>query len=1044
MIELTLLGRPGIKMNGQKAELPFKQAEAIVYYLAAQGEVSRLSLADIVWGDKCDGEKMKANMRNAAYVLRKTFGNDFLDKTPRDRISINPARSVRTDLDLFLKTPKHPPQLYTGDFLEDFYLKDNELYNEWAENIRQKYRGVYVESLKRHIGAAFAANNVQRCLQMCHQLIACNEFDEFGYKYMIEIYKGRKDYANAIAVYNRLERLLSEELFEPPGRELVTLAQEVKNARTRELAGIVITKSSVKGALDVQSSFYGREREIALISDSLTRFAAAGRGRSVAILGEAGIGKSRLAEVALSEPAFSGLLILKTRCYRAEENYILKPWQAIFEQLIDSMVSLSDSRRKTDFLSFAYAYFPYLRRKEASSIDLDEISPFRDSSAETVVTSALIMLSKQKRMVLYFDDLQWADEVSVSLIRNIITIDQNRNITFILACREELSGYCERLIEDAALSGLLRKIGLGCFTRRETLDFARLLLPDFHLDEALCRQLYHETEGNPFFVVETLNNFKYNGSLTGVTPNIRDVIKNRIACLTPESRRLLELMAIFFDGVPLDMLLELFGKDQYELVEILEYLIGNKIIREESYLNSVLLHFTHQKILEYVYGEMSAAKKMMLHNKVGLCYERQLENKPSDLPIYSKLIHHFEHGKTQGKYLKYILKYVYGYLNTAHEYYPVLENKGIDKDNPVGLLTDMGGVDSTLNNISRMITQAIGSRTDSESLEMLSDYYHMMGRYYIRKVEYGEGLRYIGMLKGLIHDYGDLAQCRNLIKANRQLMCVYINRCELQKMRETIEESFSILSPIIAAEETAIWERLAGLCDIMSGRVDSGIQRLSRAVDIFEASKDKEIYLFNLAASYAWLGEAQRHQKNYREALGYYDRAINICTGNYLIGGVCTFYTYAGLAAYDSGDIPLAETYLKDAIRSYEHVDLMWGRGMAHSYHALVLLSRGAYGEARDLLERAAAYADRLDSPYEKGVLSRIYAQLKDKMPRDPALRAAFGDALTETGQSYAQRARGLLQSVYSPIDIEYLDALSSVAGRSSAPAAESPGFSPS
>ena len=77
-ITAELLGSGRILLDGKQVNLPFKQAEALVYYLLVEKETFRPKLADIIWGDSADEHKVQSNMRNAIYVIRREFGRDFL------------------------------------------------------------------------------------------------------------------------------------------------------------------------------------------------------------------------------------------------------------------------------------------------------------------------------------------------------------------------------------------------------------------------------------------------------------------------------------------------------------------------------------------------------------------------------------------------------------------------------------------------------------------------------------------------------------------------------------------------------------------------------------------------------------------------------------------------------------------------------------------------------------------------------------------------------------------------------------------------------
>lgn len=1028
-IKAFLLGKSRVLLNGEAIALPFKQAQALLYYLLVEGSAPRLKLADLLWGDRGDERKVRSNMRNAIYVLRKALGADFIQETQKNIISINPEYHVQVDLLSFLKNETSLEE-YQGDFLEDFYLKDNECFNEWVLGIRQYYNRVCLERLKREIDESFDEQNWGCCESRCLQLLKLDEYDESVYCRLMEIYRMQGEYSKATALYERLQKLFSEELFQSPGQEATSLMEEIKQLRNQRVTQLIAQKNSAEQLWAERHPFFGRAAEQKQLADALKEFEHGGGQKSLAVLGETGIGKTCLVEAVIRqmerEDGASGYF--QTRCYRAEEQYALKPWQNIFTQLIsyfDASLNLEDS---APFIEAVSNVFPFLRPREGvQPMEQDEIAVVQYNNSERVIAQTLIQLAKKQKLVLFFDDLQWADNITISLIQDIMTSEQNQNILFLFACEEDKRPFVDGFLENMTVSGLLKKVELGRFSFEETIEMANLIVPSGLESEEMKKRFYRETDGNPFFIIETANSIRHNRSMADITPNIRDSIYARIMLLSPECRNILNLISIFFDGVSFELLLELSNREEYELVEILETLIARQLIWESTQPDGVKFQFVHQKTREYVYGELSITKKQLLHEKTARCLERKLKNSDSDLRLYSSLIYHFQRSRQQKEYLKYYIEYVYSYLNRSHEYYPIIVNyvsKPAD-DTPEIDGSDNEGIARILKDIKGLVGENIDDFDDEDCQGCLSDYYHMMGRYYIRQVEYEKGLFYINKLIALNQGLDSIQCCKNMIKANRQLICVYLDRYDTENMRRVIQESLQLMQRIYKAEEEAIWMRLSGLCSIMSGEIEQGIDELKHAISTFENSDEKERYLYNLAASYAWLGEAERCQMNYREAKSYYDKAISICTSHFLVGGTATFYTYAGQAAFDSGDLLSAQEYLSNAVRQFSAVELMWGRGVAFGYYGMLCIRQGDYPSAFDYLTKAECFAQRLESSYEQGMLNRMYAQIVLQMEHDLKLRSVFGQYLNQTAEIYAARARKLLENVYSPVDMLYLDQVS-------------------
>ena len=235
----------------------------------------------------------------------------------------------------------------------------------------------------------------------------------------------------------------------------------------------------------------GREEERGKLVDDILQFSG-GRGAiSLAVTGEAGIGKTQLFQTVLSSIGKTEAAIYETCCYRAEENYVLKPWQNIFEQLGRDLKNRASGADATLFRAAVSRAFPYLWQVDLEkAIDQDDITTESGSSNLRAITYALMRLSHAQRMIFYFDDLQWADSVSISLIRDILTSDKNHRILFLFGVRDERHQYVGSFLEEMKAARFLSELQLPRFSVDETGQLADLLLPDRFSTPALRQQLF--------------------------------------------------------------------------------------------------------------------------------------------------------------------------------------------------------------------------------------------------------------------------------------------------------------------------------------------------------------------------------------------------------------------------------------------------------------------------------------------------------------------------------------------------------------------------
>ncbi len=1028
-IRARFLGASELEWNGEKIEFPYRQIDAVMIYLLMEHTVEQERLADLIWGDKFSrkGEdyqdKMRSNLRNAFYHIRKVFGKDFIRKLPGGRLTICQEYELWIDAIAFMEDSERFLELYQGEFLQGFYLKNNEAFTNWIEEYRRTCRTKYLEALHCAIEKTYENEDFELCRSWCEKLLKEDEFDELSYQYLIQIFQKRKAYSQALELYKQLERLFGEELFEKPSEEMQRLGREIQMARNTEILSLLEQKQKIEIE---KHSFYGREKEIYYLTQALEDF------QNILLAGEAGVGKSALAREVFSRFDDSNVWILKSYCFCEEESFLMKSWQGFMKQLLQKLEDNGMMEQHGYLVHAIYDLFPFLRLYGEKEENVLEEKSVDFESVQNQVIDAILYFSQAQPLIFYLDDVQWADAVSLNFIRNLITSPQTEQMMFWLSYRDDELSDAERLVSDLERMNLIKRIQLNCFDYNETIQFASFLAPKYPWSHQTKRILYQETEGNLLFITEMVHCIKEQGSLTTLTPNIHNLIKSRVEKLPREKRQILSLMSLFFDGISFTSLMELSQKDKFELIDILEDLMERKLIREIVETKDTYFCFNHQKILEYVYEGMSYTKQRILHNKVGQYLEDHLTKTARDVNLYPKLMYHFEKGKEQKKYLKYTVRYLSYYLNMAHEFFPVLEKQSISEnqydinlefDNMEELEETLCGLSDKLEEVMTMEVRE--SQEDQEWLESMCDYFLMMGRYHIRKGEYEQGLKYTGLLRDTSRKLKAPLQKKYLIKANLRWISYYLNRCDLRHMKEMIDESYTLLEGDGTAEELAVWYRMDGYCFIMQGELEKGREKLQEAIDIYESSQFKEEYLYNLAASYAWMGEYLRLQKKYEEAQKYYRKALDNSPGSSKIGGISIFYGYSGISAYDSGDMKLAEHMLYAAMCTYQRANLIWGRGMTYAYYAQLQLKNKEYERGKELLLKAWEYASKLGSTYEKGIVCRICAQVINQFPGNPGLQECFENVLVQDTHYYVEKGQEYLADLFSPIDQEYLDEMS-------------------
>jgi len=254
----------------------------------------------------------------------------------------------------------------------------------------------------------------------------------------------------------------------------------------------------------------------------------------------------------------------------------------------------------------------------------------------------------------------------------------------------------------------------------------------------------------------------------------------------------------------------------------------------------------------------------------------------------------------------------------------------------------------------------------------------MISRYYIRIGSYEEGEKYISKLKRINNN-----NYYNLLKANRQLVCIHMNRYDSKELGEVLEESFNLLSNM-KKEEEGIWNRLKGYYYIMIGEYEKSRKLLFKSVKIFEESEESYKYAVNLAAAVNWIGETYRFQRLNKEAGKYYIKAIKLCEDIDILGGTPLFYANYGQNLYELGQIEESLDIFNKSILLYKKTDSIWGKSIPYSYRARIHFNQGNYKMMHEDILISIEYLEKLKSKYEVEILNKTIKHIRNVIKKEP------------------------------------------------------------
>jgi eukaryotic-like serine/threonine-protein kinase len=383
-----------------------------------------------------------------------------------------------------------------------------------------------------------------------------------------------------------------------------------------------------------RSVFVGRESELERLRDA---FAATRAGRTACVLirGASGLGKSTLMRRFLHEIETDNALpvILKGRCHE-RESLPYKAWDGVIDSLSHMLLGMAADRvasllpEEVDLLP---RLFPVLRRvpgiQRARPIGPSDPQELR-THAFAALSELLWRLAQHRPLLVYIDDLQWADRDSLQLLVEMMRDPEAPRMLFIGALR------AENLAADPVLGEALAQvtsrhradqIDLQPLSRSEQRALVARMLGTEPGSPRLEDPFWEESAGSPLFLSELVRWAReHGGDLPDTTqrPSLEDVLAARIAHLPDAARRLLDVVAASGEPTPLWVLGDAAGLSGDERERALAMLRVANLARVARHAREPWLVAYHDRVRETLAARTEPDKLRVLHRHLAEVLER--------------------------------------------------------------------------------------------------------------------------------------------------------------------------------------------------------------------------------------------------------------------------------------------------------------------------------------------------------------------------------------------------------------------------------------
>ncbi len=788
--------------------------------------------------------------------------------------------------------------------------------------------------------------------------------------------------------------------FEPADKETYAVLAP-KHAATR------VEASLAKGL----SHFVGRDRELAQLMDCFSR-ASEGRGQVAGIVGEAGVGKSRLI-LQFTQALPGEYTLLQGGCYHYGDAMpylpilgILKGYfgiedsddQESAKRRIGDQLELADPEEKLQGILAPILELLSLPAEDEAYVALEPAQ--RRERVFAAVKQLLMAESASSPLIVIVEDLHWIDKTSEELLASLIDSMANSRIQLILLYRPEYTS-------PWTSKSYYTTIGVDQLPEKTSEELISSILSGGEVDADIVRLITAKASGNPLFIEELTHGLRENGSilkedrhylLAGkaseieVPETIQGMIAARLDRLAAELKKLMQVASVIGREFAYRLLASI-TQMQDELKRSLSDLQESELIYEKSLFPELEYIFKHALTQEVAYNSLLKKRRKELHGKIGAAIETLYPERLEE--FYEMLAYHYARSDDTDKAIQYLrlsgdkAARSYSHWEAVHFYKSAVglldakqETEERDREklniclslmNPLFLLNFPEGSLETLE-------EAEALSKELRDTNGLVNAYGKLGFYYTCK---GDNVRGLDYAEKCFSEAEKIGEIESMIVPATDICFARFNSGEITKVRDITLKVLSVIEERLAKEQSfsgAInaysmhcgWSgnALGSLGEFGDARevLEKGLKNAIAANDIFGVARLQQCFF---PACY-FSGDAEGSLEHAQEAIKLFEDAGIL----YMLG-----YAWAFLAGgqFFSGDMEPAQANVEKGIRlqTDEGVAAMlptvyWVAAIIH--HGIGDLNK-AIADAEQSLKLSQEYHMRAYESLAWGVLGRMLGE---------------------------------------------------------------------
>lgn len=769
---------------------------------------------------------------------------------------------------------------------------------------------------------------------------------------------------------------------------------QAKNKKQAVKCYIPLTLNS-DYSFETELPFMERQRELELL-DAIYRKSASGITQVVSVVGEAGVGKTRLVKEYLSVIE-SSVKKIWADCSHSSQSRSYYLISLILNQIMNLNPTDSNSVKQHRLLSFLNFIMPQSAEEEVkragdflglmmgmhrdndfniilNSMDINNIR--REMVRQ--LSAFLTNYSKQSSYIIIVDDIHWADEVSLQILNDTLPLISGAGIFFIFTSRVDI----RKMLPWISIEK--NYIPIGPISEESTAKLVCRLIGCNETGDKLREAVVKLTRGNPLYIKEYVSAIKRSGKYTvsngtvfldddlvySLPDNLQSLVLASMSELEDSSREFLQVASVVGKDFSLSFVKNIMGNKNE----------GEDLLRQPLLMNIITLKsvnvrtgkvekeysFNHEIEKDAIYESILNSKKREYHGKtaeyIEIAFGQDIEDH------YELLCIHFEKAGMASKAREYYYKTAIKHrnefnLNTSLQYYlKYLEkapnNTTEDKSKEAAALREVGYIYHVTANYDRALEYYTRAKSASWLSDDINSVELMRAEVYRDMGEYEAALEILNILEQGIR------QEDSLFGKLLQIQCNILRITGNPDALALARKSEKILLKAKDYRNLSETMKNAGIIYYSKGEIDNALSFLNKAYTYAEKVNNLE----GMAKISGDMGIIYHSTGMISRAQEFLNKSLELSQKISYPRGYIAACINLGVLYLDKGLFDKAEHLFKEALTMSEEIGLKLYECISLTNLGDIMYERNTQGKALEFYKRSKAAAREINAPVEEGI----------------------------------------------------------------------------